>query len=63
MNRRISKIETTKYKVNHRFGTKPIEDLIVDSVVNLCNSKMVLTTTDGSTYNIFGSAMEDQNEN
>jgi hypothetical protein len=63
MNRRIQKIDTTKYKIHHRFGTRPVEELIVDSVVNLCNSKMVLTTTDGSTYNILGSVMEDRNEN
>ena len=58
MNKRIQKFEDTKYKITRHFGTKRIEDLITESVVNICNSPLVLTTTDGSTYNILGSVGE-----
>lgn len=58
MNKRIQKLENTNYKINRHFGTKRIEDLITDSAVNICNSSVILTTTDGSTYNILGSVGE-----
>lgn len=63
MNKRVKKIETTNYRINHRFGTKSVEELITDSVVNICNSQMILTTTDSNAYNILGSVKEVKNEN
>ena len=63
MNKIIRKIDTTNYTIHHRFGTKSVEDLITDSLVNICNSSLVLTTIDGNTYNILGSVEEVINEN
>ena len=58
MRKRILEFDNTNYKINRHFGTKSVEDLITESVVNICNSSMVLTTTDHSTYNILGSVGE-----
>lgn len=60
MNRRITKLENTNYKIHRHFGTKSVAELITNSVENICKSPIALTTTDGNVYNVLGSVGEDR---
>ena len=63
MSRKIYKTEDTNYSIRRTFGTRSVTELIAQALENRCNSPLVLTTCDGSSYNIFGSVEEVTDEN
>ncbi len=63
METEVHKIDMTNYTVHRHFGTKKLEELITDSVENICNSAILLTSHTALPYNIYGSVEEVEIEN